>query len=310
VVAARAAALGALDDDALDTVARVDVRPFPSAVIVAARTVFTAPLEWCAVLLGRGTRVVLKMPAGEPGWAPDLVEAAQQEGLPLSWTSERAVVAEHPLVVAMGSDASVAAVRVAARADARVLTHGHKFSAAWITSDESWRAVAADLALYDTRGCLSPVVIMTPLPLQDVLDELSVELARAEERWPRGVMSPAEGAAVRARTALARVVGSVRTGYGWAVHVLPADQLEPVPLPRTVTVVSVVDLTEAIGVLRAHAGSLSTVGMDDPEVAEAWLDAGACRVCRIGQMQRPPLVRMHDGQNWLVATGRAVWSEL
>lgn len=309
-VAARAAALAALDDDALDTVARVDVRPFPSAVVVCARTVFTAPLEWCAVLLGRGTEVVLKMPTGEPGWAPDLVAAAEAEHLPLSWTEDRAVVGRHPLVVAMGSDAAVTDIRRAVSPTARVLAHGHRFSAAWITRSESWADVARDLAMYDTRGCMSPAVVFTPLPLDDALDELAVAMARAEERWPRGRVAGIEGATLRSRTALARAVGQSRVGYGWALHVLPGDQLEPTPLPRASTVVAVADRREAMDLLSAHRAWLSTVGTDDPESAEAWLDAGACRVCRPGQMQRPPLVRMHDGENWLVASGRAVWSEV
>ena len=309
-VAARDAALGALDDGALDTVARVDVRPFESAVFVAARTVFTAPLEWCAVLLGRGTRVVLKMPAGEPGWAPELVETAEACSLPLSWTEDRSVVARHPLVVAMGSDATIAEIRATARADARVLAHGHKFSVCWITKPESWRALAEDLALYDTRGCMSPVVILTPLPLDEALDDLSVAMARLQERYPRGAIAPMEGAAIRARSALARTVGQERTGFGWAIHEVPTQHIEPTPLPRTPTLVSVANLSEAMAALEPHMVSLGTVGTDDAGSAERWLDGGACRVCSVGKMQRPPLVRMHDGQPWLVTTGRAVWSEV
>ena len=55
--------------------------------------------------------------------------------------------------------------------------------------------------------------------------------------------------------------------------------------------------------------SLSTVGTDDPRSTSAWFAAGATRVCRIGRMQRPPLIRPHDGEDWIRATGIAVSAE-
>ncbi|MEQ1508417.1 MAG: hypothetical protein ABMB14_39670, partial [Myxococcota bacterium] len=111
--AAWEAALDALTDSGLaDAIGRPG-EPFPAAAVVVARTVSTAPIEWCAVLLGRGTRVVLKHPTGEPGIAPALVEAADAVGLPLTATDDRAALADLPLVVAMGADPSIAAIRAA-----------------------------------------------------------------------------------------------------------------------------------------------------------------------------------------------------
>ena len=45
---------------------------------VAARTVQTAPLEWCAVLLGRGTHVCLKVANDRPGLGPWLTHHARR----------------------------------------------------------------------------------------------------------------------------------------------------------------------------------------------------------------------------------------
>src|SRR5690606_15815894 len=112
----------------------------------------------------------------------------------------------------------------------------------------------------------------------------------AERRWPRGQIDPAEGAAIRTRRALARVVGRVIEGDGWAVHGVPAAHLEPVALPRVVQVVRVVDLDEAIEVAARWRG-LSTVGTDHPASEGVWAALGASRVCPSGQMQRPPLRR-------------------
>ena len=52
-------ALAALSNEALDAID--DGPAYKTAVLVCARTVLTAPLEWCAVLLARGTRVTLKV---------------------------------------------------------------------------------------------------------------------------------------------------------------------------------------------------------------------------------------------------------
>lgn len=313
-------ALAALDDAALDAVAAMPGRAFPDASVIVAGTVFTAAIEWLAVLLGRGTRVTLKHPADAPGAAPLLADAAAAEALPLRITGDRDVL-DRALVVVMGSDDTVVAVRSAAPARARVLAHGHRFSAAWVTGralpadprvpegcGDPWGRVAADAALHDGRGCLSPAVVFTPLPLAEACDALADALARAEARWPIGRVAPDEGAAIRTRRALARVAGLVREGPGWSVHGLPADRLVPVALPRSLAVVSAPDAAAAAATLAPWADALSTIGTDDADDA-APLAAIAPRLCPIGRMQRPPLRRSHDGEDWLAATQIAVSRE-
>lgn len=301
------AALDALSDDALAEAAAVPGRPFATACVVVAGTVPTAAIEWCAALALRGTQVTIKHPTGHPGVLPLLVDAARHAGLPITATDDRAAVGDADLVAVMGSDETVRAIRAAARADARVLAHGHRFSVAWVAEEGSFFGLAEDAALQDGRGCLSPVVAFSPRA--DALDRLATACAEVARRWPVGQIDPIEGAEMRSREALARVTGATRSGAGWSIHQLPLDRVVPIALPRSVLLVRCDDPAAAACALGPWGRHLSTIGTDDHAAADAFIDAGASRVCSPGQMQRPPLVRVHDGEEWLRTLVRAVGDE-
>lgn len=286
-------ALDAISDEALEDAAALPLRPYATAHVVPASTVFTAPLEWCAVLLGRGSAVTIKRPRARSTLIDRMVEAA--DDLPLRATDARDVGGAD-LVVAMGSDATIEAIRPTLKPGARLAAHGSAWSLAWVTRDVS--GLASDLALHDGRGCLSPAVVFSPIA--DAAARLADALREAQARWPVGEISAAEGSAIRARRALARVLGRSVDGDGWAVHVLPADRFVPAGLPRAPVLVPVRDLEEAIAAARRWP-SRATIGTDDPEAAAAWQGLGASRVCALGQMQRPPMRRTHDGVDWVAA---------
>jgi hypothetical protein len=317
------AALDALDDETLDRVAALGGRPFPTAAVLCSTTVTTAPVEWCAVLLGRGSAVLLKYSADDPGLTSLLVGAARDVGLPLVGVTERAAVLQADLVVVMGADQTVREIRSSLPTRVRLLPHGHRFSAAWITGNPlppdprvpegfhgSWGGVAADAVLHDGRGCMSPVAVFTPVPLQTACDRLADAMLRASARWPIGSVSPSEHAHIRSRRALARVTGVVCEGRDFSIHGLPVEYLEPLTLPRCLAVYQVEDATQAARALAPYARWLSTVGTDDPESVGTWFSLGATRVCRQGRMQRPPLIRPHDGEDWLHGTARWISEEL
>jgi hypothetical protein len=300
--AAWSVALDALDDASLQAVAAIPGEPYPTAAMALARTVITAPLEWCAVLLGRGTELVLKYPRGEPGLTPLLVQAAEALDLPLRATDDRGALQQAELVIGMGSDSSAQAIRQQ-EGPSRVLAFGHRFSVAWITRPESLPALARDLALHDGRGCMSPVAVISPLPLEQLCEGLALALQQAEQRWPRGALGPVEAAAQRTRRALARVTGLVREGEGWAVHGLPPERFEPLGLPRTPAAIGLASgeperLWDWLGPWTAH---LSVVGTDDPLLRPP---SDGVRLVEPGAMQAPPLLRLHDGVDWLRATLR------
>ena len=285
-------ALAGLGDDALQQASQIQGRPYSTAGFIAASTVFTAPLEWCALLLGHGTRVALKLSSQHESLVAPLQQTAHDSGLPLyvSTSADDAIRAD--LLIAMGNNNTIAELK-RQRGRRSFLGFGHRFSAAWI--ENAWDDVALDLAIHDGYGCMSPVVVFTPRPLGVAADQLAEALDAVQKRIPIGPRAPAELAAIRARGALAQVTGTVRSGSGWSVHGLPANQWTPGALPRSIAVCSVADRASVRRILKPHQASLSVMADAQDHL---W---GTARVTRPGRMQRPPLDRIHDGVSVLRA---------
>jgi hypothetical protein len=288
-------ALDALSDEALDAAWSIPGPGWASVGMAAPRTVPTAPLEWCAVALGRGARFVLKPPAEDPSVGAFLAATAQAAGLPLVLDPDRSALLDPDLAVVMGTDETVAAVRTA-RGGRAVLGFGHRTSFAWVTDPASAPAVAEDAARFDGRGCLSPALVLTPGDPEALAEALARALAAVEACVPRGDLTPIEGARLRLRTARDRIAGRLREGPGWAVSVVAAAPEEA--LPRWLPVLSVADAPAALAAV--DATHLSTVGADAPFPAPS-----GARVVPCGRMQRPPLLRRHDGIDWLGALAGA-----
>jgi len=298
-------ALDALSDEALEQAWRSPGVPWRHATLVVARTVVTAPLEWAAVLLGRGTEVLLKVPAEAPEVGQLLATVAGRAGLPLRVTAERAAVVRSTgaprLVVAMGSDATIDTLRDELPAEARFLGFGHRYSVAWAPSPDELREAAVQIALHDTRGCRSPVAVFSEHP--DAVAVLAEAMEEAEGRWPLGRRSDHEAAKLRARQALARVVGSATDGPGWAVLALPVERFVPEALPRVAVVHTggAEALARAVAPTREH---LSVIGVGPQGRASDALRALSAHVVPLATMQRPPVHRRHDGVDWVAATLR------
>jgi hypothetical protein len=278
---------------------------WPRAAVVCARGAFVAPLEWVVLLLARGTQVVLKVPHEGDAFAARLAYEAVRVGLPVEVTTDRAAIRGAPLVVAMGHDRTIDAVRVDAGPATTLVGLGHRRSLVWVTHDDGagWAAVAEDFARFDGRGCMSPVVVLTTIPAARAVDGLARAMVAAQARWPRGAVGPSELALARAQAALVRALGGiVRDGPGWAVHGSGASRLPDQALPRVARVIEVAGLADAAALARAWGAPLSTVGTDDPASSEAWWPLGAPRVCALGEMQRPPVDRVHDGYDVLAVT--------
>jgi len=275
--------------DALDAVPfHVDRPAPPHTVIVCASTVFTAPLEWAAVLLARGGRVTLKAPRALESWFAQVAAATE---LPLSSTSDRDILDQADCIVAMGSDQTLRAIEARLRPHQRLLGFGHRYSLAYWSDPALADAVALDLALYDGRGCMSPLGVFSPLP--DAPKLLATAMERLQQRLPRGELGPIEGARIRERDSLTRVLGSALSGPDWAVHTLPASRFPTPALPRA-AVLHPADFNHFRAVVAAHLPHLSTLGTDTS------IEAPGVRVCALGEMQRPPLHREHDGVDWLM----------
>lgn len=317
-------ALDALDPSSLAIAWGMPGHPFLRATFVAARTVVTAPLEWLAVLLGRGTRVVLKHPRGEPGLARWYAAHAHAVELPLEVTDDDATLRMSDLVIAMGGDETIRALDERLPEVVRFLGFGHRVSVAWLGRDvpvsEPWpEALVDDLVRHDSRGCMTPVAVFTDRPIPELSRRLADALVAAQRRIPRGTCAPAELAALRARDQLAHVLGlqpdtvpvpEVHTP--WRVHVIPPDHAMPIALPRALQLVPVRSCEEAADWTASWNVPLSTFGhtpLRDPHGTQVgrFLALGASRACLVGEMQAPPLLRVHDGVDLVQATVRGRW---
>jgi hypothetical protein len=87
------------------------------------------------------------------------------------------------------------------------------------------------------------------------------------------------------------------------VHGLTSAHFEPESLPRCPAVIAVEDTGELQSLLLPWRRWLSTAGTDRPLDEAALRQTGVHRVCALGQMQRPPLFRLHDGVDWIAKTG-------
>jgi hypothetical protein len=292
-----AAALNKLRLEDLEPAAALPGRSPRTACFIAARTVLTAPLEWCAVLLARGVSVTIKPAREASSWALWMAEAANQEGLPLRVVESPDYFAD--LVIVMGSDTTISTVQKKVSPNTQFLGFGHRFAVAWSEAcrDADLAGIAADLALHDSRGCMSPVALFTPRDPREVLPRLAHHLETAERRWPRGECGPSELALIRARTSMSVLTDKpVETGHKWAIHGTSARCFDPGSLPRAIQVIHA-DLPQMRRILAPWKSWIGTVGTSD--TTQAWTNA---RVCRLGEMQRPSIHRLHDGVDWLRET--------
>ena len=272
-----------------------------TALIVVARGVFTAPLEWVAGLAAFGSRVFLKAPSAAPAFCEALAECFEAEGLFVEVSTGRDLP-EVDAVVAMGSDPAIAAIATRFPSIPSSL-HGHRFSVAFVGSAADAPALAEDVVLYDGRGCFTPtgVFVLGGLDAAEAVAlRLAEALALAEERWPRGDFAPEHGPLWRERSALGRATGRVFGGENWGVSVGPLSTFEPSALPRWISVHAVQDVDSMLETLVPWRAHWAACGTDqDSSTARSLERAGFERVCAIGQLQRPRFGRPHGGAPFL-----------
>ena len=222
------------------------------------------------------------------------------------------------MVVASGSDASLAAIRKRTRG--QFIGYGHKVSFGLVTKEsltdakEIAHKAAYDVALYDQQGCLSPQLIyveeggaVTP---EEFAALLAVGLAHWQTELPRGPVPPEVSTAIRrvrdeaewqALAGKDVVLHASPNGTDWTVVYDADPTFVQSPLYRTIRVKPLRNIPQLGEILDAWQPYLEAVGVAaGPERLATLTDTlgalGVSRVCPIGTMQLPPLSWRHGGR--------------
>ena len=222
------------------------------------------------------------------------------------------------MVVASGSDASLAAIRKRTRG--QFIGYGHKVSFGLVPkegladAEELAHKAAYDVALYDQQGCLSPQFIyieeggtVTP---REFAALLATGLAHWQTELPRGPVPPEVSTAIRrvrdeaewqALAGKDVVLHASPNGTDWTVVYDAAPIFVQSPLYRTIRVKPLRNIPQLGEILDAWQPYLEAVGVAaGPERLATLTDTlgalGVSRVCPIGTMQLPPLSWRHGGR--------------
>lgn len=273
--------------------------------VILAATVPLAPLRALVLPLLEGAVSVTARPSRrQPAVTGVVVEALLAAGLPV----RAAHIERHEgeaAVIAFGRDETLVSIRDALPPDALFEGHGHGFGAVLLGegAGDLSEALAADVAAYDQRGCLSPQVVLVVGDGARVAEGLHRALAALEARWPRARLDLGTGASVAqwqgVQAALATTLWRApKHSVSWWRDA----RMQASPGARNIAVVSVRDLAQARALLDPYAAHLSVVGVAGA-VADAWRpEAFAGRVVPVGSMQDPPLDGPEDLRPPLVQT--------
>ena len=235
---------------------------------------------------------------------------------------ERAMLAEADLVLAYGATRSLEQIRGRLPATTRFLGFGHKISFGMIARQaldpsKVWATAhraAFDVVRYDQQGCYSPQAFFVErggrVSPSEFSNYLAHELAAFERKFPRRRLSFEEAGGVaawrnaeEAKTLAAsdrQLLGDAAGAWS-VVHVEAPEGLAPSGLNRTVRVVVVDSLEDAVPRVAPFRAFLQTVGIAAPPEAIYRIgallgDAGATRICALGDMTAPEAGWHHDGR--------------
>lgn len=230
-----------------------------------------------------------------------------------------ALYAEADTVLAYGSNQTLDVLRQRLPVTVRFLPHGHKLGFGMVgaaaldmlKAPAVARLAAWDVMRYDQQGCYSPHVFYVergaPVPPRAFADHLSAELANLQRRFARRPLALEERAAIAKWQQAVEWSGDGQQLLGpvdapWSVAY--SDRLQPLAptaLYRTIAVVGVDRLDDAVPVAAAQSQYLQTAGIAaSPEelyrLAGLLGAAGVTRISAIGSMSMPEAGWHHDGR--------------
>jgi hypothetical protein len=267
------------------------------AHVLLSANVFVAAHRAIAIALAASEQVCVRASRREPEMAELLLAGAPGSFQLLNELSPRA----GDRLWAYGSDETIDEVAVTLPAGVALHAHGSGFGVAVLDGahsdselSELLGALAEDIALFDQRGCLSPRVVLLnaePALADDLARELARELARRlaqlEQRVPRGQLTAHELSEITKYRDTAHFTGEViEAGLGFVSVAQEGHWLLP-PTGRNIHVLASPNALATLTPYRPLLTSCAFAGA--PAVGEALRRAlPGARVCRFGEMQRPP----------------------
>jgi hypothetical protein len=272
------------------------------------------------------------------------VEASLAESLAvLYWPGESAAHLDAALamadtVVVYGADDTVAAVRARVPVTTRLVEYHHRVSVGVVGREALSRAtvtetaadVAAAVAMYDQRGCVSPQVVYVEeggaCSPRDFAERLASAMRAAEKRWPGGGLAVAEASRLHQARGTSEMMaaehgGGVHHGgmAAWTVTWEPRDfanvaNFASMPVSgRFIRVRPIRDASELPNALLPLATHLQTVGFAGlgnrvEALATALGRIGASRLAPFRAVPFPPPAWHHDGRGPLLDLVR--WLDL
>jgi hypothetical protein len=260
--------------------------------VILSANVFVGALRALALARAAAPRVTIRPSSRDPILTEALVGAANDPAVVV--TSERdprAIDADR--IDVYGGTAAIEQVRERARPGVSIRAHGPGLGAAFVTRAadlvDASRRLAADVVVFDQRGCLSPRVVLVEGDApraESFADALHASLGEWAARVPRGSLSEEERADARRWQESLSFAGRTWSGSQHAVGL--GDRLLVPPTGRHVQVLPVADGLGASALLAPIAGAVVSMGSDDPQQVRQVAPIHA-RIAVLGQMQRPPL---------------------
>ena len=266
---------------------------------------------------------------------PELSQAVAVAYWPRSQSAETELVLERvDQVVVYGSDETVSWVRQRTPAATELVAYRHRLGLGLVgrgalqgekteaappnmgTERKGARQTALSaaraVAMFDQRGCVSPHLYFVEkggeIGPEEWAEMLSQALSGLEEELPSGPVSPEVGVALQQYRGKAEIEQSQGRGvvfHGgaaapWTVAVEPDGVLEPTCMNRTVKVVPVGELTDALESLHSWSRHLQTVGVaglggNRKKILDKLVELGSSRITGLDQIPWPPAWWHHDG---------------
>lgn len=319
------------------TCARLALPPAVATQYVAG-TVPSVAVEVIALSLLARVPLLLKTSSDEPYLARAFVDELRSIKPELAdcvavmtWPGgdaplDDAVAQGSDLVIVYGGTDAVASMRRRCPPTTRFIGYGNRVSLGVISRTDtlsgspSLRSVALGIALdasaYDQRGCMSPHTIFVATDAPWSPDQLAESLAsfaflRVEEILPRGNIDAQTLARIQQSRGVFEFTGRVYTAPTATILVADDTRFYPSPGGRTLHIVpyrQTSDLLDALAPLHdvLSSASLLCSPQERSTLVSQLGRAGVRRICRPGRMQRPVLIREHDGRpriadwmNWL-----------